>query len=92
LRKNFRNKGARDEGGNKNNEDASNQNTNIGLNNNQNAKNRQAYHKTIKNENKPKHDEELEVMTQFKKMMQWLISLEEEQTTKADNKKEIPQF
>jgi len=62
------------------------------LNNNQNAKNRQAYHKTIKNENKPKHDEELEVMTQFKKMMQWLISLEEEQTTKADNKKEIPQF
>jgi len=49
LRKNFRNKGARDDGGNKNNEDASNQNTNIGLNNNQNAKNRQAYHKTIKN-------------------------------------------
>lgn len=31
-------------------------------------------------------------MTQFKKMMQWLISLEEEQTNKADNKKEIPQF
>lgn len=92
MRKNFRNKGARDEGGNKNNEDASNQNTNIGLNNNQNAKNRQAYHKTIKNEIKPKHNEELEVMTQFKKMMQWLISLEEEQTTKADNKKEIPQF
>jgi len=39
-----------------------------------------------------KNDEEIEVMTQFKKMMQWLISLEEEQTNKADNKKEIPQF
>jgi len=31
-------------------------------------------------------------MTQFKKMIQWLISLEEEQTSKTDNKKEIPQF
>ena len=41
---------------------------------------------------KKKNEEEIEVMSQFKKMMQWLISLEEEQTIKSDNKKEIPQF
>lgn len=81
LRKNFRYQNASTD------DDKKNLNDNLKKQGNQNIRENQ----TIKNP-KPKNREEFEVMTQFKKMMQWLISLEEEQTNKADNKKEIPQF
>lgn len=91
LRKNFRNNNGGDLGGLTNGQNQ-NQNNNRarniarGDNNNNNEQNQNKIKKSKKN------DEEIEVMSQFKKMMQWLISLEEEQTNKSDNKKEIPQF
>lgn len=87
LRKNFRNNNGGDLGGLTNGQNQNNNRARIparGDNNNEQNQN--------KIKKSKKNDEEIEVMSQFKKMMQWLISLEEEQTNKSDNKKEIPQF
>jgi len=88
LRKNFRNNNGGELGGLTNGQNQNNNNRARiparGDNNNEQNQN--------KIKKSKKNDEEIEVMSQFKKMMQWLISLEEEQTNKSDNKKEIPQF
>lgn len=89
LRKNFRNNNGGELGGLTNGQNQNNNNNRARIparGDNNNEQNQNKIKKSKKN------DEEIEVMSQFKKMMQWLISLEEEQTNKSDNKKEIPQF